>query len=104
MVHLLFVKCSPVGSFDSDGTLIPSEIIANFLKTYFDSEEMFVSISLLSSNLDQKYFQTGLLKKLVTSSKFSNFSYNILNKIDQSRNGNKNAFNLILVDGSASLA
>lgn len=109
MVDLSLIKCSllscsSVERLDLEEIIFPSEIIANFLKKYLDSEEIFVSISMLSSNYDQKYFQQDLLKKLVTNSKFSRFPYNILNKLDQSREGNKNVFNLILVDGSASLA
>lgn len=93
-----------VERFKTNATYIPIEIIANYLHKYFDDEEIFFSISLSSLNDETKYFQEDLIDKLVINPKFSNFSYNILHEIDQSRIGHQKVFNLIFIDGSTSLS
>lgn len=88
---------------DIDKTVIPTEIISNYLQKYLSCDEVFLSISLTSPNDDREYFQEDLISNLVVNSKLENFSYNILNKVDQSRRGNRNVFNLVFIDRSALL-
>lgn len=86
-----------------DETIIPAEIISNYLQKYVNCEEVFLSFSFSSSNVEQEYFQEDLFIHLMLDPKLENFSYNILDQVDQSRKENKHAINLILIDGSASL-
>lgn len=113
IIYFVYIQCLVNCNFDSlhrnvervetNETHILNEIIANYLHKYFDDEDIFFSISLSSMNDEQNYFQENLIHELVVGPKFSNFSYNILQTIDQSRSGNRNVFNLIFIDGDASL-
>lgn len=84
-------------------TIILNEIIGNYLLKYFNNEKVFVSIVLSSSNNYQKYLQADLIRKLMMNSKISNFSFNVLNTVDQSRQGNIKVFNLIIAESNISL-
>lgn len=84
-------------------TVILNEIISNYLLKYFNNEKVFVSIVLSSSNNHQKYLQADLIGKLMMISKVGNFSFNVLNAVDQSRQGNIKVFNLIIVVSNVSL-
>lgn len=88
---------------DSDATIIPVKIVINYLNRYFDDEEVFISISSSSSNYNQKQVQDDLIHELVLNLLSANFSHNILDKVDSSRLGNKNVFNLLFTDESSSL-
>lgn len=86
-------------------TVVLSEIISNYLFTFFHNEKMSVSIvmSSSSSNIHQSYLHEDLVENLMLDLNASNFSFNVLSNIDQSRLGNKNVFNLIVVDDINSL-
>lgn len=104
-LNVLCVKCNILlNENNKDDANIPTEIISNYLHKYLYYEEKFLSLSSFSEDDDeQKYFQQKIMSNLMVHSKLENFTFNILNKIDQSREGNKNIFNLIFVDKSASL-
>lgn len=86
-------------------TAVLSEIISNYLLTYFHDEKMSVSIvmSSSSSKIHQSYLHEDLVENLMLNLNASNFSFNVLSNIDQSRLGNRNVFNLLIVDDSISL-
>lgn len=88
---------------NKNNVIIPTEIISNYLHKYLKCEEKFLSISSSSDSIQQKYFQEDIISNLIVHAKLKNFTYNILNKIDQSREGNKNVFNLVFVDKSTSI-
>lgn len=88
---------------ESDETIIPTEIIGNYLYKYLNYNEMFLSISLTSTTDDRDYFQEDLISNLMVNSKLENCTYNILDGVDPSRRGNMDVFNLVLIDRSASL-
>lgn len=89
--------------FEQDETIIPTEIIGNYLHKFLSYNEVYLSIALSSVNIDQHLLQQNFVSKLMMDSKLVNFSFNILNTLDQSRRGNTDVFNLILIDGSESL-
>lgn len=105
LIYICCVNCSVLfgETFKQDETIIPTEIIGNYLHKYLDYNEVYISITLSSSNNEQFSFQQDLVSNLITHTKLDNFSFNILNKLDQSRRGNIHVFNLILIDGSKSL-
>lgn len=102
---VLRVECTVLlpKSSGYDDTIIPTEIIGNFLHKYLNFRDVFLSIVLSSSNFDQQTLQQDLVSNLLMDTKLENFSFNILSTLDQSRQGNIDAFNLVLVDGSESL-
>lgn len=108
-LNVLCIKCSILKyeisemAETNETVSIPIEIISNYLLKYLNDENVFLSISAASSNGDQKYVQEILLTNLLKNSMLSNFSYDILSNINRTRQGNRNAFNLIFVDGSDSL-
>lgn len=79
------------------------EVVGNYLNKYACQKTSTLSIATASSSIQQKYFQEDLIEKFVTSRKISNFSYTILNEVDQRRQENNQAFNLIFTDGSNAL-
>lgn len=87
----------------TDNITIPTEIIINYLQQYFSCDGFFISILLSSSNNEQRKLQDDFINELVLHPRFMTFSYNILNRVDPSRLGNKNNFNLAFVDEGASL-
>lgn len=105
--NILCVKCSLILNMEKSDidnkTVILNEIISNYLLKYFNNEKVFVSIVLSSSNNHQKYLQADLIGKLMMISKVGNFSFNVLNAVDQSRQGNIKVFNLIIVVSNVSL-
>lgn len=86
-----------------DEVIILTEILSNYLYKYFYQQQVYFLIAKKSSNVEQQFFQEDLIGKLVTGTKFGHFSYNFLGKVDQIQRGNRNAFNLLIVDGVASL-
>lgn len=88
---------------DFTDNFIPTSIIANYLCKYFDGGDVLVSISSTSLSDEQQDHQTALLNDLISEPKFSKFSYNILDHIDQSSRGNHKIVNLIFIDESESL-
>lgn len=102
----VYCNCSLIQNIyalNKDDSIIPAEITSNYLQKYVNYQEVFLSISFSSQNAKQEYLQEDLFIHLLKSTKLNNFSYNILECIDQSRKENKYALNLILVDGIASL-
>lgn len=108
-INIFFVKSSILyekvdKSSEKNETFLLAEIISNYIHKYFSDERVFLSITLCSSSIDQKYHQANLVHRLISdNSKLDNFTYNVLSTLDRSRRGNTNAFNLILIDKSASL-
>lgn len=80
------------------------EVVGNYLDKYISHKISVLSIATASSSVQQKYFQKDLIEQLlITNLKICNFSYKILNKVDQTRPANNRAFNLIFIDGTNSL-
>lgn len=92
-----------LNTLKNDETIIPNKIISNYLYNYLSREKVFLSIVCLDSKDSHSYFQNILISKLISNPKLSHFSYNILNGVDQMQQGNINAFNVIIVNGSVSL-
>lgn len=113
LLNLLFIKCSgfrfenrtifDIDEMDSNKAMVPVEIISSYLHEYLNPQKVYLSISYSSSNDEHKYFQEEFIAHLVKQWKVRNFSSNILYKIYQLRRGNRNIFNVILIDESASL-
>lgn len=87
-VSLLWVECNStalksVNEPKNSQIYIPIEIVSNYFYKYFRNSEVFISISMSSSSEVQKYFQNDMITELVKHSRFSNFTYNILDTMDQ---------------------
>lgn len=109
IVQFFCIKCSAIVlgnemNFEMDDIVIPSEIVSNYVHQYLDPTKMFISIAFSHSNDNQKYVQEQLISKLLKNTKFNEFSNNILYNVHQMRRDTVNDFNVILVDGSNSLA
>lgn len=99
-----YIKCNADSNFNAlknDEIIIPIEIISNYLYKCLSRENVFLSI--VCPNSSYTHFQNDLIRHLISNPELSNFSYNILNEVDQTRQGNINAFNVIIVDGIVSL-
>lgn len=108
IAHFLCIKCYALlfdneTLFEIDESIIPAEIVSNYVHKYLNPKEMFISISLSSSNAGQKYFQEKFIFNLLKNPKVNEFSNNILYKLQQSARRTVIDFNVILVDKSASL-
>lgn len=88
---------------NDDEVIVLTEIVSNYLYKYFYQQQVYFMIAKRSSNVEQQFFQEDLITKLVTGTKFGYFSYNFLEKVDQENRGNRNAFNILLIDGVPSL-
>lgn len=99
---ILYLNTVSAKSFPSNVD-VTIELVVNYLDKYISHKTSVLSIVTASSNVQQKYFQEDLIEKIVTSPKIRNFSYNILNKVDQTRHENKQAFNVIFIDRSSAL-
>lgn len=108
MIYFAVIESAPALHRDleppnSHETNVITEILGNYLERYFGQRQAFLSFALSSVKIERKLIQENLVSELVTSPKLVNFSYNILNKVDQSQGENKRVFNLIFVDGTDSL-
>lgn len=97
-----FSNTTNVKPFSSHFDVI-NEIVGNYLNKYISRKTSILSIAIASSSVQQNHFHEDLITKFVTSPKISNFSYNILIKVDQTRQENNQAFNLIFIDDSNAL-
>lgn len=107
--YLFYVKCNNLlhansYTLEKNETVIPTEIVSNILYKYLGHERVFLSFVSMDSSDGHSYLQNNLINNLVAHPKLSNFSYNILKGVDQIRQGNTNIFNVVIVDGSASLS
>lgn len=104
LIYSFSVKCNVLlpEKVVQNEAIILTEIVGNYLHKYLNSHGVFLSIALSSSTTDQQRFQQDFVSNLVMDTKLNDFSFNILNTLDQSRLGNIDAFNLVLVDGSKS--
>ena len=102
IIYSFSVKCNVLlaENFVQNDAIILTEIVGNYVHKYLNSHGVFLSVALSSSSVDQQRFQQDLVNNLVMDTKLNNFSFNILNTLDQSRLGNIDAFNLVLIDGS----
>lgn len=89
---------------EMDETVIPTEIVRNFLYKYLSHEQVSLSFVSMDSNVGRSRFQENLISNLVADPKLSNFSFNILKEVDQTRKGNTNIFNVVIIDGIESLS
>lgn len=88
---------------DDESITIPSNIISNYIITYFGNQSIFISIKLLSSSYEQDYSHQRILDNLVNDVKLSQFSFKILKEgQNTTRRYNKIALNLILADNAVS--
>lgn len=90
----------------TDESVILGEIITQFLIKYFSEGTTFVSIVLGPSKKCrcQCYFQEDFFNELFDHPLLTEFSHNVLDKIDKSALDKRNAFNLVLVEDCESLA
>lgn len=108
VTYFVCIKCNllfnlKIEEKQNNQTEIPIEILKNYLHKYISREKVFLSISTRASNDYQKYLQRNLISDLLKLSYMETISYNILNTIHQFRRRNMNIFNVIFVDGNASL-
>lgn len=82
---------------------MPVEIVENYLNKYISQEQVFLSMCVGATDDDQKELHRLFVSNIMQHSRTEDISYNLLSSIHQSRRRNMNIFNLILVDGSASL-
>lgn len=106
-INKLCIECSllsngNVTNYYRDEATVAKDIIYNYLYNFVRKEFSFLSIVPSSSNVEQQYFQEKIIT-MVMNSKLDSFSYDIQNKVKQSREGNTNAFNLILLDQDTSI-
>lgn len=84
---------------------IPIEIVKNFVQKFIRNENIFLSISTASSNMEQKLVQNEIVTNLLEKSEIKYFTYAVLkNIIYQFRRKLWDAFNILIVDNSESLS
>lgn len=108
IINFVCVECNllllqPLEVPQNNQIEMPVEIVENYLHRYISQEQVFLSICVGATNDDQKELQRVFVSNIMQHSRTETISYNLLNSIHQSRKRNMNIFNLILVDGSASL-
>lgn len=101
-INFVYINSTLVELHQSNFDII-IEIVGNYLDKYISHKTSVLSIASSSSTIQQAYFHEDLIRKFVSSARLGNFSYDILNKVDQSRQGNDQKFNVIFVDGYSSL-
>ena len=99
---ILFANIASVKLFLSNSDVI-IEVIGNYLEKFISHKESILAIATASLGVQQKHLQDDLIQKFITSTKIINFSYKILKKVDQTRQGNNQQFNLIFIDRSGTL-
>lgn len=88
---------------DDESITIPSNIISNYIITYFGNQSIFISIKFVSSSYEQDNSHQRILDNLVKDVKLSQFSFKILKEGQSTtRRYNKIALNLILADETIS--
>lgn len=98
-----FNSCSHIGLVQNqpanDENVVLREIITNYLKAYF-SDDLFVSLIILPCEKEpiQDFFYSLFHNQVSTE-----FSYNILDKLDNAMRENLKPLNLIYVDDSKQL-
>lgn len=105
VINFVYIECNFTWNEDrppleTDEIIVPAKIISNYVQKYAFPNKVFLSIIFSASNAEQEYFQKMLFKHLVIHGKLGLFTYNILNKFDQSQKRNKYAFHLIFIDQS----
>lgn len=89
---------------DTEESVVLGEIITNYLIKYFSEDQIFVSIILLPSKKDRNNFEEDFFANLFDNPALTEFAHSTLNKLDNTIRGHRNAFNIIIVDGSESLS
>lgn len=89
----------------SDETVILGEIITNYLIKYFSDAQIFVSFILApSQNNQMDGLEEDFFENLFDDPILTKFACNILDKLDMAIHDHRNAFHMILIDDSKSLA
>lgn len=89
-------------SVESDSFIL-SEIITNYLLTYFTNQEIYVSIILPpSSQGNESLFQADFFETFFDDAVLIEFAYNMLHRLDI-KPRLRVAFNLLLMDNRESL-
>lgn len=89
---------------DTEESVVLGEIITNYLIKYFSEDQIFVSIILTRSEKDQNNFEDDFFANLFDVPAMTEFAHNTLDKLDNTIRDHRNAFNIIIVDGSKSLS
>ncbi|XP_055298675.1 uncharacterized protein LOC129566616, partial [Sitodiplosis mosellana] len=89
---------------ESDESVILGEIISNYLIKYLSEDQIFVSIIFTPSERDQTNFENDFFVNLFDDPALTEFDHNVFNKLNDIIGDNRNAFNIILVDGSKRLS
>lgn len=102
---LIWEKNFEIGQTVTDDSVILGEVITNYLIRYFSEDSVFVSIVLGPSTKcrGDRHFHQDFFNELFDNPKLTEFSHNVLDKMDASALDRRNAFNLILVEDSNSL-
>lgn len=79
------------------------EIITNYINKYFSEDVIFVSMISKTSNDNQSHVDAEFFSDLFSVLDQAEFAHNILDELDNDTYGNRNAFNLIVVDDNISL-
>lgn len=94
---------------DSDGSVVLSVIITNYLLKYLSEDQIFVSI-IFSTDFhtafeqDQPNFEHDFFVNLFDDPALTEFAHNTLNDLDNTIRDHRNSFNIILIDSSKSLS
>lgn len=84
--------------------IIPIEIVKNYVRKFFNNDNMFLSITSSSSDNEQKILQMDIVMNLLKKTEIKNITYTLLRKlIYQYQRKYRAAFNILFVDGSKSL-
>lgn len=109
-IFLLCIECLWCSSINSvvkkqvtDENVILRKIIINFLEKYFIDEQIYVSLLHLPCEKEQNQFQCDVLQDLYIDLEVAGFTYNVLNRLYNTTQGNRNSFNLVMVEDCAAL-
>lgn len=94
---------------ESDGSVVLSAIITNYLIKYLSEDQIFISI-IFSTDFntafeqDQPNFEHDFFVNLFDDQTLTEFAHNTLNNLDNTIRDHRNSFNIILIDSSKTLS
>lgn len=92
---------SSISAFEANQSeAILSEILSDFLLTYFSEKRIFISIIFASSTKGRSDFNEEFLRKFIEDSALINFAWTVSDKLNEGTLKERNVFNLILIDES----
>lgn len=88
----------------TDESVVLGEIVTKFLIKYFSEETIFISVVLGPPKRCGFHFQDDFFNELFDNPTLAAFPHDVLDGIDQTALDKRNAFNLLVVEDSKSLA